>query len=161
MPNSRRPSPSSRRAAASSPTKPTRRATAAPANKPTAGSCAAPGGKVAAAADPACDGPAPVAEASGAGRPIVELKNLGPATAEWLAEVGIHEQGELARLGSLEAFRLITGYLRKRGEPAPTLNLLFALEGALSDTHWARLPGVRRRELQEQGMEVLRAGSSS
>ena len=88
-------------------------------------------------------------------RPILELKNLGPSSAEWLSEVGVNTRNELVKLGALEAFIAVAKRQKGKGQPVPTLNLLFALEGAISDTHWARLPGPRRRELQEQGTRML------
>jgi TfoX/Sxy family transcriptional regulator of competence genes len=68
-----------------------------------------------------------------------ELKNLGPVSLEWLSVVGIHSRADLEELGSVETYRLV----RLHGFNA-SLNLLYALEAALRDEHWAKLsPDVK------------------
>jgi TfoX/Sxy family transcriptional regulator of competence genes len=64
-----------------------------------------------------------------------KIRNIGPKSAAWLRQVGVHTQDDLARLGAVEA------YLRvKRAGFRSSLNLLYALEGALTGQHWADLP---------------------
>ena len=48
-----------------------------------------------------------------------------------LACVGIHTQAELAQRGAIGTFIAL-----KRAEQPASLNMLWALEGALSDRHW-------------------------
>lgn len=76
--------------------------------------------------------------------PLEKLLNLGPQSAAWLREAGITTAAELERLGAVETYRrvLATGV-------APTLNLLYALEGA-------RL-GLRHDRLSAEVKENLRA----
>ncbi len=76
---------------------------------------------------------------------ISDLPNLGPKSAEWLAEIGISDRAELERVGSVEIYRL----LRERGIPA-SLNLVYAIEAALLDIHWTKLPAALKMELREQ-----------
>ena len=70
-----------------------------------------------------------------------ELKNLGPVSREWLNAVGIHSRADLEAVGAIEAYRLV----RLHGFNA-SLNLLYALEAALRNEHWAQLaPEVKTR----------------
>jgi len=70
--------------------------------------------------------------------------DLGPKTRAWLRAAGIENAAELERLGAVEAYRrvLATG-------AAPTLDLLYVLEGARV--------GLRYDRLSEAVKENLRA----
>ncbi|MEZ5545944.1 MAG: TfoX/Sxy family protein [Lysobacteraceae bacterium] len=75
----------------------------------------------------------------------VKLQNIGPKSAAWLRQVGIRSQEDLVAAGSVEAF------LRcKRAGFRPSLNMLYALEGALLGCHWQKIPEERRATLQVQ-----------
>ncbi len=74
--------------------------------------------------------------------PVAKMKNIGPKSAAWLRQVGIHTQEELLAIGSLGAFVKV-----KRAGFKPSLNLLYALEGAILDCHWQEIPEARRSEL--------------
>ena len=54
------------------------------------------------------------------------LKNVGPKSAAWLRQVGVRTMDDLAALGAVAAFIKV-----KRAGFKPSLNLLYALEGAL------------------------------
>ena len=70
------------------------------------------------------------------------MKNLGPASAEMLAEAGIYTADDLRAIGAVGA------YLRVRETSAKaSLNLLWAMEGALRDTHWTALSRETRGAL--------------
>lgn len=71
-----------------------------------------------------------------------KLRNIGPKSAAWLRQVGVHTPEELAELGPIETFMRI-----KRAGFRPSLNLLYALEGALLDVHWQEVSPERRSEL--------------
>jgi TfoX/Sxy family transcriptional regulator of competence genes len=71
-----------------------------------------------------------------------KLRNIGPKSAAWLRQVGLRTQEDLVAVGSVEAFVRV-----KRAGFRPSLNLLYALEGALLDCHWQQLPEARRSEL--------------
>jgi hypothetical protein len=71
-----------------------------------------------------------------------KIRNVGPKSAAWLRQVGVRTQEDLVRLGSVEAFMKV-----KRAGFRPSLNLLYALEGALADCHWADLPEERKAAL--------------
>lgn len=71
-----------------------------------------------------------------------KIRNIGPKSAAWLRQVGVHTQADLERLGAVEVYMRV-----KRAGFRASLNLLYALEGALADCHWAELPAARRDEL--------------
>ncbi|RNF82230.1 TfoX/Sxy family protein [Montanilutibacter psychrotolerans] len=72
----------------------------------------------------------------------VKLRNIGPKSAAWLRQVGLRSHEDLAAIGTVEAFMRV-----KRAGFKPTLNLLYAIEGALLDCHWQEIPDERRAEL--------------
>lgn len=76
-----------------------------------------------------------------------KLRNIGPKSAAWLRQTGIRSQEDLESVGSLAAFVRV-----KRAGFKPSLNLLYALEGAILGCHWQEIPDERRSEL------VLAAG---
>lgn len=73
---------------------------------------------------------------------LTRLKNIGPASARQLREIGIEDAAALRRLGALAAYRRL-----KHAFPREvSLTMLYALEGALRNCHWNRLPqGVKER----------------
>ena len=71
-----------------------------------------------------------------------KLRNIGPKSAAWLRQVGLRTFDDLASIGAVEAFMRV-----KRAGFKPSLNLLYALEGALLDCHWQQVPDERRSEL--------------
>ena len=72
---------------------------------------------------------------------VVELKNLGPTSTEWLRAVGIHTREDLERIGAVAAYHLV----KLHGFNA-SLNLLYALEASLQDVHWTALsPNTKAR----------------
>lgn len=70
------------------------------------------------------------------------LKNVGPKSAAWLRQVGVRSMEDLAALGAVGAFIKV-----KRAGFKPSLNLLYALEGALIGCHWQQVPDARRQQL--------------
>jgi DNA transformation protein and related proteins len=74
--------------------------------------------------------------------PIADLPGLGPKSAAWLAQIGVHNRGELERIGSIEAMlRLDAAGIRV------SLNLLYALEGALQNRSWQDIARSQKSEL--------------
>lgn len=65
-----------------------------------------------------------------------------PEIARFLNATGIRTREELTRLGSVAAYAKV-----KRIEPKASLNLLWALEGALSGVHWRELAKEHRTSL--------------
>ncbi len=79
-------------------------------------------------------------------RRIAALKNLGPKSAERLIAVGITDVDTLRNLGPANAYHRV-----KTAFPNDTsLNLLWALQGALMESHWHDIPlDLKRQLLQE------------
>ena len=71
-----------------------------------------------------------------------KLRNIGPKSAAWLRQVGLRTLDDLASAGAVGAYMKV-----RRAGFKPSLNLLYALEGALLDCHWQQLPEARRGEL--------------
>jgi DNA transformation protein len=73
---------------------------------------------------------------------LQNLKNLGPVSVKKLETAGIENANQLRELGAVAA------YLRvKQATPGISLNMLYALQGALTDTHWSRLGEHERSAL--------------
>ncbi len=111
---------------------------------------------------PGARSPAPLSTAAAVAAetaPLASLANLGPKSAAFLAAAGIHRLEELAALGSVAAFAKV-----KQVEPRASLNLFWALEGALSGLHWRVVANEHRTSLllaleqhQQQGTPVSHA----
>ncbi|WP_372016113.1 TfoX/Sxy family protein [Pseudoxanthomonas sp. 10H] len=71
-----------------------------------------------------------------------QLRNIGPKSAAWLRQVGLRSAEDLATAGAVQAFLKV-----RRAGFKPSLNLLYALEGALLDCHWHDVPEARRAQL--------------
>ena len=71
-----------------------------------------------------------------------KLRNIGPKSAAWLRQVGLRTRADLEGVGAVEAFMRV-----KRAGFKPSLNLLYALEGAILGCHWQEIPEERRNEL--------------
>ena len=59
------------------------------------------------------------------------MRNLGPKSRGWLAEIGIHEPAQLQQRDPFEVY----AQLRRHGVPA-NMNLVYALVGAVEDRDW-------------------------
>ncbi len=62
---------------------------------------------------------------------LLDLKNLGNTSVNWLHAVGIHSYSDLEKYGPVGAYVKI----KSRGFRVSKV-LLYALQGALLDTHW-------------------------
>jgi hypothetical protein len=76
------------------------------------------------------------------GTPVASLRNIGPASARWLAAIGVHTLADLEQLGAAAACRILKGHGYR-----VSLNLAYAIEGALRDMDWRRLPARTRDQL--------------
>jgi DNA transformation protein len=68
-----------------------------------------------------------------------KIRNVGPKSAAWLRQVGVRTLEDLVRIGPVESFLKV-----KRAGFRPSLNLLYAMAGAIDDCHWTDLPEERR-----------------
>lgn len=83
--------------------------------------------------------PLPPVDATGR---LASMANLGPKSAAILAAAGIDSPEHLARLGSVAAFAMA-----KRSGARVSLNLLWAIEGALSGQSWQSVAREHRASL--------------
>lgn len=70
------------------------------------------------------------------------LLGLGPVSLRVLRAAGISTRAQLERMGPVQAF-----IAAKRVEPRVTLNLLWGIAGAVTDTHWTKLSPEYRSSL--------------
>ena len=76
-------------------------------------------------------------------QPVTCLLNLGPKSAAWLAEIGVSTKADLIRLGPAMAYRMV-----KLRQKSASLNLLYALELALTGTLWNKLSNTTKERLR-------------
>ncbi len=69
--------------------------------------------------------------------------NLGPTSRLWLSAIGVRTVADIRRIGSVEIYRL----LKAQGYPA-SMNLVYAMEGAVLGLHWNALPASVKAELR-------------
>lgn len=73
---------------------------------------------------------------------IQDLANLGAKSQDMLAAAGIRTIAQLRKLGAVAAYARV-----KRSSPRASLNLLWALEGALTDLPWQTVARDHRTSL--------------
>jgi DNA transformation protein len=73
---------------------------------------------------------------------ISELKSLGPRSQAMLAGAGITSVAQLRELGAVHAW-----VMTKRANPGTSLNLLWALESALTGQPWQEVARLHRTSL--------------
>jgi hypothetical protein len=76
---------------------------------------------------------------------LVSLRNTGPKSAAWLESVGIKSPEDLFDIGIEEAYRRV----RIAYPDQVSLNMLYALQGALLDLPWNELPEDMRSKLRQ------------
>ncbi len=82
---------------------------------------------------------------------IGQLRNLGPASARWLNAIGVHTRHDLEKLGAVDAYAL----LKAHGYKA-SLNLVYAIEGALTGRDWNRFPAKRKAQLKAAAADAVK-----
>ena len=75
--------------------------------------------------------------------PVSGLRNLGPASALMLAEVGIHTVGELRAIGAVKAYVRVKA-VRSRGA---SVNLLWSMAAGLDGRGWQDVSAVEKESL--------------
>lgn len=83
---------------------------------------------------------------------ISRLKNLGPASTEWLRKVGILTQSQLGDIGAVVAYKIVCEHI-----PNASLNLLWALAAGLDGKDWRELSVERKNELREELKRLTQA----
>jgi DNA transformation protein len=75
--------------------------------------------------------------------PVTMLRNLGPASAMMLAEVGIHTIGELRAIGAVKAYVRVRA-VRTRGA---SVNLLWSMAAGLNGRGWQEVSAAEKESL--------------
>lgn len=73
---------------------------------------------------------------------LAALANLGPKSAQMLVAAGIGSMAQLQALGAVAAYAQV-----KRHDARASVNLLWALEGALTGLHWQVVAREHRTSL--------------
>ena len=73
---------------------------------------------------------------------LAAMPNLGPKSQLILSQAGIHTLADLRKLGSVAAYLQV-----KRSSGNASLNLLWALEGAITGEHWQVVAREHRTSL--------------
>ena len=81
--------------------------------------------------------------------PISELRNLGVRSAKMLASIGIHDRSDLDRVGPVLAYRAV-----REIHGGVSLNLLYAMYGALNDIRWNELSVESKARLRRDADEA-------
>lgn len=76
---------------------------------------------------------------------LKDLPNLRLATERMLKKAGIHSVDQLQQTGAVDAYQAI----RQSHSSDVSLELLWALEGAIEGKHWSVIPPSRREELKK------------
>lgn len=80
---------------------------------------------------------------------LLQLKNLGAASVNILHAIGINSYEDLKAIGPVTAYRRI----KARGINVSKV-MLYALQGALTDTHWNDLaPDLKAKLVEEAERE--------
>ena len=74
-----------------------------------------------------------------------KMRNIGPTSARRLNVVGVRTLEDLEERGAVATFLRMHDAGFK-----PSLNLLYALQGALLDVHWTDLPDEMRAKLRAE-----------
>jgi len=76
---------------------------------------------------------------------LLEMKNLGKTSVQWLHAIGVHRREQLVERGAVGIYQAV----RARGFKANRV-LLYALQGALMDVHWNDLDPSLKSNLLAQ-----------
>jgi len=67
---------------------------------------------------------------------IRDLKGLGPSSEKALSEIGISCVDDLKTVGAIQTFIQLENNAMQIGHQKPSLNFLYALEGAIENVSW-------------------------
>ena len=84
---------------------------------------------------------------------LSQCKGLGPASEKCLNQIGIYTCAGLRDIGAVRAFARLQQYSDKK----PSLNLLYAMVGALENRHWASIAKTEKARLLMELDDCLRA----
>ena len=72
-----------------------------------------------------------------------DLRNLGPVSEKMLFQAGIETEAQLKEMGSVAAYCAVVRCAMSK----PSLNLLWAIEGALTERDWKEIAHSERTSL--------------
>lgn len=75
--------------------------------------------------------------------PVNQLQGLGKKSSQWLNQIGIYTRADLQQTGAITAYAM----LKQQGIGSPSLNLLYAMVGALEGHHWTEIKKQQKAEL--------------
>ncbi len=84
---------------------------------------------------------------------LADLPNFGPKSQQMLARAGIKTVAQLRKLGAVRA------YVQVKSVGRVSLNLLWAMEGALTDTHWQIVARHERLRLLLELEDIEKEGA--
>jgi len=76
---------------------------------------------------------------------LSQLRNIGKLSEAWLNEVGFYTRADLEKTSAVEAYWLV----QARGYNV-SLNLVYAVQGAIMDLHWTDLPFELKEQLKRE-----------
>ncbi|CAN7156940.1 TfoX/Sxy family DNA transformation protein [Rhizobium sp. LjRoot254] len=79
------------------------------------------------------------------------MRNLGPKSETWLAEIDIHTLDDLRAIGAVEAY----ARLRFRFGREITRNMLHSMAAAIADIDWRQLSPEHKADLDRAAAERL------
>lgn len=82
---------------------------------------------------------------------LIELKNLGNTSINWLHAIGINNLEDLQKKGAVNAYYEI----KQRGIRVSKV-LLYALHGAMTNTHWNDIDSQVKQQLVEKADALSR-----
>ncbi len=82
---------------------------------------------------------------------LAGMGSLGPVSTKWLSAIGVHSRRDLEKLGAVDAYAI----LKASGYNA-SLNLVYAIEGALTGRDWNRLPAKRKAQLKAAAADAVK-----
>lgn len=87
---------------------------------------------------------------------LLSLKNLGNTSINWLKAIGINSYDELKSVGPVEAYTKI-----KQRHIKVSKVFLYALHGALTNTHWNDLTPSLKEQLVAEAEQRLQEQQSN
>jgi DNA transformation protein len=75
-----------------------------------------------------------------------DMRNIGPVSEKWLAEIGIYTVANLRAVGAVPAYKMLKEMYPER----VSLNLLWGLEAAVRDIDWRELTAADKGALKQQ-----------
>lgn len=82
---------------------------------------------------------------------LIELKNLGNTSINWLHAIGVNNLEDLQKKGAVSAYHEI----KQRGIRVSKV-LLYALHGAMINTHWNDIDSQVKQQLVEKAEALSR-----